>query len=242
MDEPVSFLERLENPSTRRLWLLSEALRCVPLDQAVELARAADAFIAATPHFETSDASRKPKNVSGSREPAALAMNDHRTAGPSPVSNHAGFAITAEQREQLLDRLANGASNAELAQAFSVTARQVQGIRMGAAREIAKRRERVRPVDGMSEMAASPEDVARYLRQQDDVVVPEGNGVYLVNGRFRLQLAELVSRANRMRTRQSKPAFRLANGHASRAVDKHDATRHPIFWGESTPRQAITGA
>jgi hypothetical protein len=54
---------------------------------------------------------------------------------------------------------------------------------------------------------ATIDDVVRYLRQRDDVVVPESDGQLLVNGRFRLGPDELVERANRMRKRQGKPPF-----------------------------------
>jgi hypothetical protein len=53
------------------------------------------------------------------------------------------------------------------------------------------------------------DDVVRYLRQCDDTVVPAGDGTFLVNGRFRETLAELVKRANRMRARQRLPEFGL---------------------------------
>ena len=54
--------------------------------------------------------------------------------------------------------------------------------------------------------------------QQDDVVVPQGPGEFLLNGRFHMDTTELVSRANRMRSRQGKPAFQL-NGQAPGAAD-----------------------
>ena len=53
----------------------------------------------------------------------------------------------------------------------------------------------------------SAHDVVRYLRQRDDVVVPIGDGAFLVNGRFRETLGQLVERANRMRARQHLPRF-----------------------------------
>ena len=34
------------NPPARRLWLLQEAMRSLPIDRAIELARIADAFVA----------------------------------------------------------------------------------------------------------------------------------------------------------------------------------------------------
>src|ERR1051326_4455890 len=46
--EVPKFSDRLENGAERRGWLLYEALRCAPLDQAIELARKADAFILGT--------------------------------------------------------------------------------------------------------------------------------------------------------------------------------------------------
>jgi hypothetical protein len=64
------------------------------------------------------------------------------------------------------------------------------------------------------------EDVVRYLRQRDDTVVRTQENLFLVNGRFRMTTAELVSRANRMRERHQKPAFQLrpSLGGASAAV------------------------
>jgi hypothetical protein len=56
---------------------------------------------------------------------------------------------------------------------------------------------------------AGPDDVVRYLRRADDVVVATDDGAYMVNGRFRENLEELVKRANRMRTRQRQPLFQL---------------------------------
>ena len=51
------------------------------------------------------------------------------------------------------------------------------------------------------------EDVVRYLRQRDDVVVQTADGAFLVNGRFRETLEELVERANRIRARLCLPRF-----------------------------------
>ena len=39
-------------------------------------------------------------------------------------------------------------------------------------------------------------EIVRYLRQQDDVVLPQENGQYTLNGRARLSINELVARAN----------------------------------------------
>jgi hypothetical protein len=53
------------------------------------------------------------------------------------------LVVSAERREQLLERLAQEATNAELAAEFGLSSRQVQGFRMGPAREIAARRGRL---------------------------------------------------------------------------------------------------
>ena len=240
MDEFVT-LAWLDGPVSRRLWLLSEALRSVPLDRAIELARAADHFIVAGPLVTTSIAPAAPE-AGRVNEPhrSDTATPDASRAKAPGMKSPAGLLLTPEQRDQLLNRLAEGATNGALAAEFSITPRQVQGVRMGAAREIA-RRARARtepaeraapaptePADAAAAVYTSPEDVIRYLRQQDDVVVPQEDGSFLVNARFPLGLAELVARANRMRARQSKPEFRLKNGHAVPRAD-HPANRHPIF-------------
>ena len=48
MEALIKVFERLENGIERRSWLLYEALRSAPLDEAIELARKADAFIMGT--------------------------------------------------------------------------------------------------------------------------------------------------------------------------------------------------
>src|SRR5438477_9919386 len=45
MIEHIELIHLLENPAARRLWLLEQALRSVPLEVAVELARTAEAFL-----------------------------------------------------------------------------------------------------------------------------------------------------------------------------------------------------
>jgi hypothetical protein len=84
------------------------------------------------------------------------------------------ITLSPEQREQLLQRLTQGARNAELADEFGLTKQQVQGIRMGSARQIAKMHHTVGEHEEGSgsshSVSSSIDEIVRYLRQQDDVV------------------------------------------------------------------------
>src|SRR5262249_40918015 len=130
-----------------------------------------------------------------------------------PVSaRRSSVALSVEQRERLLTRFAEGARNAELATEFGLSSKQTQGIRMGCAREIAKRRDKLGKTVAEAEQndvmaPVSIEEIVRFLRQQDDIVVPQENGEFLVNARFHMSFADLLGRANRMRERQGKPKF-----------------------------------
>jgi hypothetical protein len=224
----------LEQPAHRRGWLLIKALECAPLDQAMDLARAADRFI-----VDGVDADL------GSRDPAATATlstpttNSDRVDAPKadpPVCaveipiEHAKpsrLPLVPRQREELLGRAATGANNAELAVEFGLTPRQVQGLRMGASRVSGRRRAEA-PNAAAPMVSATQEEVVRYLRQQDDVVVSDGDGGFLVNGRFRLGLAELVAKANRARARQNKALFQI-NGLALDATPDVERNGHAQF-------------
>jgi hypothetical protein len=268
-DDPRAF----EEPAQRRWWLLWKALECVPLEKAIDLARAADAFVtgarAESPthygpvRFEpvqlgSNEPAHEPAPPAAEAAVASESMeSDGKPVGvgalasaglPAPLSaKRSNLVLSAEQREQLLQRLAEGAKNAELAHQFGLSRQQVQGVRMGSAREIAARRERLShgtPASNeMSSLAPTADDIVRYLRQQDDVVVPQGNE-FVVNGRFRLPFSELVSRANRMRRRQGKPEFDLA-GSPPAATHVSVANGHPLFWKKrnSAPNGAnLSGA
>jgi hypothetical protein len=100
-----------------------------------------------------------------------------RSSEEPVATTRARMALPTELRDRLLERLAEGAKNAELAAEFGLGSKQVQGIRMGCARELAKRREQLitkSPYhDQGPAQTASVEEIIRYLRQQDDVVVPQ---------------------------------------------------------------------
>jgi hypothetical protein len=257
--EYLEWLELLGNAERRRCWLLLKALECSPLDRAIDLARAADEFIAGERQI---DVSIDPKTEAATPQPRRETTHPVSEAPLLPdrpaSQKRPALALSPEQREQLLRRLAQGARNGELADEFGLSSRQVQGIRMGSARQIARLRHTVDEQKQGSQPApavsASVDEIVRYLRQQDDVVVPQEGGEFLVNARFSLPLEKLVSRANRMRARQGKPEFHLAdyqssaeptpgaaNGHPLRADDGKFRNGRPIFWDESAsvdPRTA----
>ena len=165
-------------------------------------------------HLETaSDA--EASAVYEQSEPLATEMSSDTSVEHATAAKPVRLAVSAEHRERLLDRLAHGATNAELAAEFGVSLRQVQGLRMGCAREIARRRDQLGKGSARMEptsLPASVEEIVRYLRQQDEVVVQQPNGDFLLNGRFNLTLADLLARANRMRSRQNKPSFESLGG------------------------------
>lgn len=231
-------------PAQRRWWLLCKALECTPLDRALDLARTAEEFVTGAPiapHLSETAAGAMMAPHDTHQSPS---NSDTDRSQARAVARHRRVTLSAEQREDLLDRLARDARNGEIAADLGLSKKQVQGIRMGSAREIERRRAQSR--DGESERSAEPahafpasvDEVVRYLRQQDDVVVPQPDGGFLVNSRFRLSFAELIGRANRMRSRQKKPEFRadtdpaepklgpqLVNGHGCSV--REVTLRHP---------------
>lgn len=240
MSDHLTLMQLLAEPAQRRCWLLSKALECGPLEQAIEWARRADEFISGPLVEPPAGAGVGPQTArvpSPPRQlpqlinlPASVVAKRDETAAAAPPQRP---TISVEQRGRLIERIAGGATNADLAAEFGLTPKQVQGVRIGCSREIAARRGGAVPQPAQA-VAPSPasvvsvDEVIRYLRQQDDVVVPQGSGEFLVNARFRLDLGELVNRANRIRARQGKPEFALANGTNGHAAVLASANGHAI--------------
>ena len=133
MTDPTDPIRLLDNAPARRLWLLAEAVRSVPFDRALDLARSAEAFLVGCEGIT---------NLTSATEPGP---QDEQFVAPFAASHQqkrSGIALAENQRDRLLDRLAEGARNAELAAEFGLSAKQVQGVRMGCGREIAERRAR----------------------------------------------------------------------------------------------------
>ena len=121
--DPKGVADVLNDPVQRRSWLLAQALETEPLDRALELARAAEAFITEAPAVEIASA------VSPLRSVAVATPTPD--ANRNPLKQRNSLTLASERREQLLERLAQGARNAEVAREFGLSVRQVQGVKDG---------------------------------------------------------------------------------------------------------------
>lgn len=135
-DEVAGLPELLNDPPRRRSWLLAKALETHPLEQALDLARVAEAFITGAPAIETTQETA----ASDARELTSRTAEAGVSPAPQAKTQRARLVLSHEDRERLLARLAQGARNAELASQFNLSPKQVQGIRIGSAREISRRR------------------------------------------------------------------------------------------------------
>jgi hypothetical protein len=238
MSFPLEQLAVLSDPTNRRCWLLANALEHATLDQAIDLARKAEDFIAGL-HGGSQTESESHTETAAAAEPSDTLERkpDGRTAASDQTSEQTRLGLAQEQRDKLLGRLAEGATNAELASEFGLSPRQVQGVRLGTGRKGIKNRDRAGKDIRIPTPALTPvEEVIRYLRQQDDVVVRQGEG-FLVNGRFQMSEAELVSRANRMRARQHRPEFVQPSADQPKG-NIPSANGHPLFWNGSANIEA----
>jgi hypothetical protein len=130
------------------------------------------------------------------------------------------------QRAEFERAIKAGAANHELAARFGLTPRQAHGFRIGFARRKAtpgpatlgnkasphvEATERLQQEIFLRQRPPQPpvmDDVVRFLRQQDDIVVRNGDG-FLVNARLLLSAQELVARANAKRIALGKPPFSI---------------------------------
>lgn len=200
----------LAEPALRRCWLLSKALESTSLDQALRVAWAAEGFLGA-------GHPAAPSHENGHALKAEL------LGGPRTVQPAAGLPITLSPRDRADEKwilpsvdLGTGASAAidlivELAESLGNAGAgehhpDEEPHEDDAEDEPAASSPQASMASDLAVLAGM-EDVVRYLRQQDDVVVSAGSGVYLVNGRFHLSSDELFVRANKIRHRHGKPQF-----------------------------------
>src|SRR5437763_6052951 len=122
MIAPPELIKLIENSRHRRVWLLFNAMQHLPLPQAIECARGAECFLTgALPdeqlgdvHLDTaSDLAALP--VCEQSEPLATEMSSDASVEHPTTAKPIRLAVPAEHRERILDRVAHGAKNAELA-------------------------------------------------------------------------------------------------------------------------------
>lgn len=192
-----TFEEICREPWLRRCWLLLEALNTLPLHQAIGVAARAEMFLLGGPAAAALQPEEGGALETGAAASAMLAAGDAlpEPAAPEGEEGPQETALAAERRTQMLARITDGASDAELVAEFGLSPRQAQDFRT----QMVQLRSAV--------VSATEEDVVRYLRQQGDIVIGAGEGQFLVNARFKLSFEELLDRANRMRYRQNKELF-----------------------------------
>lgn len=193
MQDEVMFV----HPMRRRWWLLSKALENAPLDDALKIAQAVDQFLVSG-EANTCDRHSDARYFDRAADPETPA-NPPSEEEPAPAPN-APVDATDEKGCGERRPFAGGPDGALTNHTDKIEWRPCQSTEIDNATS-----------NGESDLAvwASIEDVVRYLRQRDDVVVPQGDGQFLVNGRFSEDINGLITRANRVRERQRKPPFQL---------------------------------
>jgi hypothetical protein len=144
-DDPKDF----DHPARRGWCLLSKALECVPLEKTIDLARAAEAFVTGTrvesaaeiaqPQLEPvaleqqgpaqtpSEGKASPEPPEANDKSVGLGADASRTSAVTASPRRSNLALSPERREQLLQRLVQGAKNAELALEFGLLRSKFRG-------------------------------------------------------------------------------------------------------------------
>lgn len=206
-------------PTLRRCWLLNKALEDASLEQALRLALAADAFLGA---------SQPPAKNGHDFNLKEWPLGDTLLAQPAPGLPTIPSASDRANDKWILPSFEPGAGAASATELVVALADSFEDAGVAeddpdeeAAHECSGEEAEDEPAACSPEASmtsdlavlAGIEDIIRYLRQQDDVVVSAGTGTHLVNGRFHLNSDELLARANKIRHRQGKPLFqRIPSG------------------------------
>jgi hypothetical protein len=182
--------EVVDDPIRRRWWILSKALEAAALEEALRLARSVEDFLLA-------GSVGVPSTIDDPHQPVAAGAIANTDAPPNRQPPSAECATVA--RIEAAAGTDEGHGNTGAHQPSEDTTDNNDPVNALV----------VSPSLGNDLAAlASGDDIVRYLRQRDDVVIRDGDA-YVVNGRFRESLGQLAERANRMRSRQGLPPFLL---------------------------------
>jgi hypothetical protein len=182
-----------------RWWLLTKALENEPLDAALKIAQAVDDFLT------FGELKRQSQEIPIFTDD----KNNERTAGGRDTvakSTQSDILVTSG-----LGHIKPADSCEEIGEpANDKEPRDENGVDMVGTYSKHLNTDRA-TMNGDADLAvyASIDDVVRYLRQCDDVVVPHENGQFLINDRSYEDSNELVARANRARENEGKPPFLL---------------------------------
>jgi hypothetical protein len=188
-------------PLVRRCWLLNKALEHASLDEALRLARAADEFLC----MGQGHAPTLPGSEWGLLRVPPAPAEIPRPAAALTIAISARDRAKPAAGEGPTEPVASAAESLNLIGAEEIDASEKPGTE-DAGDDLENGEPNVAMTSRLAVLAGM-EDVVRYLRQQDDVVVSSGTGTYVVNGRFQLNSEELLIRANKIRQRQGKPQF-----------------------------------
>jgi hypothetical protein len=268
--EPIvrkeSLFEGLKPGEQRRLYFLLLVADQLELREALALAERIDAFITAKTVSKL-DLSDLLTTGAGSSPGGARRLGENGGSEPRPITsasvsscldeaalpvftNPPDSPAPAAALRHRLDRssqieffkgIAQGATNAELAERFGLTKRQAHALRLGMTRKaratgLARRANRQTSMESFSPssdissleqqeellhskspLAASEAEVIRFLRQMGDVVVKEDE-IFVINSILRLDFQQVLARANTKRLQRGKPTFEFPPLDAAQAV------------------------
>jgi hypothetical protein len=216
-------LDLCGDPVRRRWFLLVRAMEHLPLEDAATLAERIEAFLSAgrsePPVKRGAPTSRSEQEVIAPSAPAAPPVTSPVASARAQDDNVPPPPLA--DKPELLSRLAEGASDADIIAEFGLTKRQLVGFRL--------------QMGNITGDRASAEEVVRFLRQQGDVVTGQARDGFLVNGRFRLTYDDLVERANRIRARHGKKLFTADRRNSDEIVANRERSirkRPPVSPGD----------
>jgi len=231
-----SLAEDLDAPARRRFWLIAQLIaRCnvTEVESALSAAAKVEAFIAnggkssAAPIGPIGIATIDHSNANG----AQLVARNEIAPAPTASSNAQNIVeiggkyrnarrqlLDKETRSRFIQEAAVNPDNRHLAQLFGLSVRQAHAIRVGLSKFIADGRREIELqmqddfLKNKTATGATMDDVVRYLRQINDVVVPNGQN-YVVNYKLGLSAEQLLERANAKRRERKQTPFVLDTAH-----------------------------